>query len=121
MRVLLDSSFIVSCVRNRIDFLSQLEEQGFKVIAPREVMQELKDLKSESKTSHDDRIAINVALDLLSKRNIGKIKIGGKNVDEGLIMRGREGYYVATLDAGIKRKIPNKVIIFRSKGKVGVG
>jgi rRNA-processing protein FCF1 len=121
MRVLLDSSFIVSCVRNRIDFLSQLEGQGFRVLVPREVLQELKDLKNKNTTSHDDRIAIKVALDMLSKKRISKIKIGGKNVDDGLIMKGNEGYHVATLDAAIKRQVPDKIVVFRSKGKVGAG
>ena len=56
MEVILDTSFILSCMRKRIDFLSQLEEQGFMVKIPKEVIQELKDLHSRSKTSEEDRI-----------------------------------------------------------------
>lgn len=120
MEVLLDTSFIISCIRNRIDFLSQLEEQGFRIKVPREVLQELKDLRRKPKTSHDERTAIDVALEMLSGKDIKKMKIGGKNVDDGLIMKGNDGYYIATLDAGIKHNIDRKVVIFSAQGKVGV-
>ncbi|MEM4271110.1 MAG: hypothetical protein QXO70_03380, partial [Candidatus Pacearchaeota archaeon] len=71
MEVLLDSNFIISCVKKKIDFIEELEKLGFKVILPREVLQELKDLKMES--YHSDRVAINVALEMFEKRKIKKI------------------------------------------------
>ena len=65
MEVILDSSFIISCIRERIDFLSQLEEQGFTVKVPREVMQEMKDLRKRNGVSHEDRQAIDVAFEII--------------------------------------------------------
>jgi len=121
MEVLLDSSFIISCIRKRIDFLDQLEEQGFKVKVPKEVMQELKDLRRKKETSRADRIAIDVAMEIFEHRKVKKMGVGGKNVDEGLIEKGKEGYYIATLDGGIKNKIDRKIVIFSSKGSVGKG
>ena len=120
MEALLDSSFIISCIRNRIDFLSQLEEQGFKVKVPKEVLEELKELRKSSKISHEDRIAIDVALEMFEHRKVKRITLGYKNVDEGLIVRGKEGYYIATLDGEIKNKVPKKIVIFRSKESIGV-
>lgn len=119
MEVLLDSSFIISCIRKRIDFLSQLEEQGFKPVIPREVFQEMKDLALKDKTSREDRLAISVALDLIEQRKVKKMSIGVGKVDDGLIKKGNEGIYIATLDSGIKNKIPKKVVIFASKASVG--
>jgi len=117
MKVLLDTSFIVSCIKERIDFLSQLEDQGFQVVVPNEVFEELKDIKK--KVSHESRIAIDVAFDLFQKEKVKKMTLGGKNVDEGLIKKGNDGYYIATLDSGIKNKVPNRIVLF--KGKKGVG
>jgi len=111
MEVLLDTNFIISCVRKRIDFIDELNSLGFKAKVPREVLQEMKDLKREKKTGRDERTAIDVAFQLLDERNVKKVKVGGKNVDEGLIAKGKEGIYIATLDRGIKVKIPNKVVI----------
>jgi len=121
MEVILDSSFIISCIRKRIDFLSQLEEQGFRIKVPREVLQEMKDLRKNSRTSHDDRIAIDVAFRMIERRKVKKMTFGSGRVDDYLIEKGNEGRYIATLDAGIKNKIPNKIVIFGSKGTVGRG
>ncbi len=120
MEVLLDSSFIISCVRDRIDFIEQLEEQGFKVKIPREVMQEMKDLKLSNRASRDDRTAVDVALQMIENRKVKKISMGEGKVDDWLIKKGNEGYYIATLDREIKRHIPNKVVIFNAQGRVGI-
>jgi len=120
MEVLLDSSFIISCIRSRIDFLSQLEEQGFKVKVPREVMQEMKDLRTSNRASRDDRTAVDVALQMIEQRKVKKMSMGQGKVDDWLIKKGKEGYYIATLDKEIKRAVLNKVIIFTAQGRVGV-
>ena len=120
MEVILDSSFIISCVRDRIDFLTQLEEQGFKVVIPREVMQEMKDLRNRKGSSHDERLAIDVALEMFSNKKVKKVGIGKGKVDEALIKKGKTGTYIATLDKEIKRQVPNRVVIFSAQGKVGV-
>jgi len=124
MRVLLDTNFIISCIRKNIDFISQLEEQGFKVVLPLEVLQELKDLRKNSKESKADRTAIDVAFELFEKRKIKKMTLGStkskEKLDEKLIHKGKDGYYIATLDNEIKRSVPNKVIILNAKNEVGI-
>ncbi len=120
MQVILDSSFIISCVRERIDFLSQLQEQGFNPIVPREVLQEMKDLRIRNGTSHDDRMAIDVAFDLLEKGKVKKTSLGTGKVDDWLIKRGQEGIFIATLDTGIKKRVPKRVVIFKAQNRVGI-
>ena len=120
MQVLLDSSFIISCVRGRIDFLTQLEEQGFTPIVPREVLQEMKDLRTSSRASRNDRQAIDVALDIIEQRGVKKIGLGTGKVDDWLIKRGQEGIFIATLDRAIKKRVPKRVVIFSAQGRVGV-
>ena len=111
MEVLLDSSFIVSCVMKKIDFLDEFERLGLRAVLQREVLQELKDLKLKSKTSHEERVAINLAFEIFEKQKIRKMAIGGRNVDGGLIAKGSDGIYIATLDNGIKKNVPNKIVI----------
>lgn len=120
MEVLLDTNFIISCIRMKIDFISKLNEMGFKIVLPREVFQELKDLKVDEKTSRADRTAIDIAFSIFESEGLKKISLGGKNVDGGLIKKGREGVYVATLDRAIQRAIPNKVVILSSKKRLVV-
>ena len=45
MEAVLDTNFIVSCVKKKIDFISELENLGFKIVLPKEIFQELKDLR----------------------------------------------------------------------------
>ena len=120
MEAILDTSFIISCIMKKIDFLSQLEEKGFKAVVPREVLQELKGLRLSSKASHEERIAIDVALEMAASKRIKSITLGEGKVDDALIEKGKKGIYIATLDSGIKRNVPNKIVIFNAKKEVGV-
>ena len=109
MEVILDTNFIVSCIKKKIDFISELEGMGFKVLLPKEVFEEIKDLKLNS--DNITRAAVGVALELLKKRKVKNVTLGDRQVDEGLIEFGKRGAYIATLDAAIKRSVPNKVVI----------
>lgn len=118
MEVILDTNFIISCIKKKIDFIDVLEEQGFKVLLPREVQQEMKDLRL--KVSSEDRRAIDVAFDIFSSRKIRKISLGNVPVDEGLITKGKQGAYIASLDAAIKRAVPNKVVISAAQQQISI-
>ena len=118
MEAILDSSFIISCMKKKVDFISQLEDQGFRVMLPREVFQELKDLRF--KVRHAERAAIDAAFDLFILRNVKKMTLGHKIVDRGLIAKGKSGAYIATLDAAIKREVPNRIVLVDSQNSIGV-
>lgn len=120
MEAMLDSSFIVSCMLARIDFLSELEEKGFKVVVPREVIQELKDLKLKKGQSHDVRVAIDAVIDMFEQRKIKKVGFGTGRVDNELIRKGKQGIYIGTLDKAILREVPNKIVILSAKKGIGV-
>lgn len=99
--------------------MTQLETQGFKVKIPHEVMDELKDLRTSDRVNHEDRIAIDVALQMFSQKGINKMKLGHGKVDDSLISLGKDGAYIATLDNGIKRQISNRIVIFDATKSVG--
>lgn len=120
MEVLLDTNFIISCILRKIDFLSQLKEIGFKAVIPKKVIQELKDLRLSSKTSREERVAIDVAMEIISSKEIKKMTMGIGKVDDMLIKKGKEGVYIATLDNEIKRQVPNKIVIFSSQKRIGI-
>ena len=80
----------------------------------------MKDLKISNRSSREDRLAIDVAFTLLDRYKVKKTTLGQGRVDDFLIKRGQEGIFIATLDNGIKRKIPKKIVIFKAQNKVGV-
>ncbi|MCU0642034.1 MAG: hypothetical protein MUF61_00435 [archaeon] len=116
MEVILDTNFIVSCIKKKIDFLTELESMGFKVLLPKEIVEEVKDLRLNS--DRNTKVAVEVALDLFRKRKIKGMTLGNKPVDEGLIEFGKKGAYIATLDTAIKRIIPNKIVISDAGNKL---
>ena len=120
MEVLLDTNFIISCLLKKIDFVDEFVKLGLVPVLPREVLEELKDLKKDSKMSRKEREAIEIAFQIFEQRKLKKIKIGGSNVDDGLIKKGREGIYIATLDNEIKRKVPNKIVILSARKTLGL-
>ena len=118
MEVLLDTNFIISCILKRIDFISQLEEKGFKIVVPKEVIEELKDLRFRKGQSHEERIAIDAAFEMFQHNKLKKMGLGGRSIDEALIKKGKEGIYIATLDNLIKKQVPNKIVIHSATGKI---
>lgn len=112
MEVILDTNFIVSCIKKKIDFLGELEAMGFKILLPKEIVEETKDLRLNS--DRETKVAVEVALELFKKIKIKSMTLGRKPVDLGLIEMGKKGAYIATLDTVIKRQVPNKVVISES-------
>ncbi len=111
MEAILDTNFIISCLMKQIDFIEELQDKGFKIVVPREVLQEMKDLKRKDKTSRAENTAIDIALQIIETKKVKKISLGENYVDKALIAKGKEGVYIATLDKGIQRQVPNRIVI----------
>ena len=112
MKILLDTNFILTCIRQKIDFFEDIYLMGMHIIIPKEVIKELEKLKKES------------ALKLLRKEK-GKFKrifLSGKNVDNSIIRYAKENpsVIIATLDKGLKTKIKNKKMIIRGRKKLEI-
>ena len=120
MEVILDTNFIISCILKKIDFLFELEGKGFKVLVPREVIQEMKDLRMRGGQSREERAAIDIAFEIFEKKKVKGMSLGGGKVDDGLIKIGKAGAYIATLDNVIKRNVPNRIVILSSKNGIGI-
>lgn len=116
MEVILDSNFIISCVKRKIDFINELMQLGFKIVVPREVIQELKDLRL--KVNRDERGFIDVGLISIDSKKVKKMGFGEGKIDEYLIQKGKTGAYIATLDSSVKRAVSNKVLISDAKNSL---
>jgi len=110
-KFLLDTSFILTCVKQKIDFFDEL--LGEQILIPEQVIQELRRLK----TSDSE-----LALKILDKKKFKKIDIGKGHVDKRIIKYARENpeIIVATLDKEIKNKTKNKNLIIRGKMKLEI-
>ena len=107
---LLDTNFIITCIKQKIDFFEELYFRGYQIIIPDKVIDELKKLKQTS------------ALKLLEKNNFKEIILAGKNTDNSIINYANKNpeILVATLDKELNNKLKNRKIIIRGKKKLEV-
>ncbi len=110
-QAILDTSFILSALINKIDLFEELMFQGIKPIIPKKVIEELaKKDKSE------------LSLLLIKKSNSKIIDLGDIYADKQIINYAKENpsVLVATLDKEIQKAVKNPKIIIRNKKQLMV-
>ena len=112
---ILDSSFILTCAKQKIDFFEFLENNGVQAIIPKEV---LKEIQGVAKSKGYGKLALQV----LKKNKFKEINLGTRNVDSGIIKYAKENLeiIVATLDGEIKNRTRNKKLFIRGKRKLEI-
>jgi len=109
-QILLDTNFIISCIKNKIDFFDYIETEGYNIVVPEQVINELEGLKKES------------ALRLLEKNKFKTISLMGKIVDNSIINYANKNpsIIIATLDKELQKKIKNRKMIIRNRKKLEI-
>jgi rRNA-processing protein FCF1 len=118
-KAILDTSFILTATRQKIDFFPELENTGFKILIPEGVIKEIEIIsKSNKKSSLAENARL--ALKILEKENFEKIKLEGKNVDDSIVKLAKENsdFVVATLDKEIKDRVKNSKLVIKQKKRV---
>lgn len=120
MEVILDTSFILSCIKGKIDFLDA--DKFGDLIIPRQVIHELEKLskKDNSKNSENAKLALKIIK--ANKQKIKLISLDKKFVDKGILdyVNNKKNIAVATLDKELKRKLKGKtkIIVIRARKKL---
>lgn len=106
---LLDTNFILSCIRKKIDFFEEIQLMGIKIIIPEQVINEIKKFETKPEAR--------LALKLLEKNEFKKIDLGNGHVDKKIINYAKEKpeLIIATLDREIKDKTKNHKLVIRGK------
>jgi rRNA-processing protein FCF1 len=109
-QIILDTSFIITAIKQKIDFFDMIEGQGLHILVPEQTIKELKGLKAE------------LALHIMEKNKFEIAKIPGKNADNAIIKFARENPFaiVATLDAGLQKKVKNSKLVIRGTKKLEI-
>jgi len=121
IKVILDTNFLVYCAENKVDYAAGIMEimtEGYELIVPRQVVQELNDIASDSKKL-SDRSAAFLALKLLEHNKIKIADVQGRIADEAILNLVRIGSIVATLDLELRKKLKNtRVIVIKGVKKI---
>ncbi len=122
-KVILDTNFILTCVKQKIDFLDDLFFWGYKILIPKQVFTEL-DQIMHSKQKYHSRNDASLALTILEKTegSFDDIDLKDSNVDRGLVKFAEQNkdVVVGTLDRKLKHKIKNPKIVINEKKKLSV-
>ena len=122
---ILDTNFILTCVKQKIDFFEDIKLMGFQIVIPKQVISEIEKIPKSKKKLHfrDDAL---LSLKLLEKnhefyKNIDLSKYG-KNTDKRIksFSDKHPEAVIATLDRELKKKTKNKKIIIRNKKKLEI-
>jgi rRNA-processing protein FCF1 len=120
-KILLDTNFILICIKQKIDFFEELKLRGFKIIIPENVIREIKKIKKSRQKQRHREIA-DLALKILNKSSFEKIKFEKRNLDNAIaeFANKNENITVATLDRELKKKIKKPKLIIRGKKKLEI-
>jgi len=118
-QVLLDTNFILTCIKQKIDFFEEIPYLGYQIIIPNKVMEELKSI-SFSKKKLKFRDNAKLALRLIEKNKFEPLQLGKGHTDKEIIHYVKEnpGTIVATLDKEIKTKLKGRIMIIREKKRI---
>ena len=114
--IALDTNFLMCCVKQKIDFIQELERIcnfTYNIIIPESVLEELKNIADKG-TGKEKEIA-NITLDLIKnlilKNKIKIKKITERNADSSLLKLDRKNYIIATLDKELRKKLKNAKVL----------
>jgi len=119
MKILLDTNFLLTTAKQKIDFHSlanDLFDKEISWLIPSEVLQELKELASRKGEKVKDKKSASLALQLTKTLPHKTIKLKNKNVDKGIIQYLKiHKAILATLDKKLKGKTKSKILTIRGK------
>lgn len=118
--VVLDTNFILSCIRKKIDFFHEIKFSGLRIIIPIQVVAELENLSETGNLKLREEAKFSLLL--FKKNTFEKVDLKIKNVDNGIVKfaKEHEDYIIATLDKEIKDKIKNQKLIIRGEKELEV-
>lgn len=124
MKVLLDTNFLLTCAKQKVDFAELVREQideKIEWIVPEEVIAELTELSERKDMKGKDKYAAKLALILIEKMGYELVRVNNKNVDVGIadFIRGKL-IALATLDKGLKKRVDNTIITISDKRQVQI-
>ena len=109
-QIILDTSFIFSCVKQKIDFFEKIEHEGMKILIPEQTIDELMGLGAQA------------ALNVLEANEFEMVKVPGKDADEAILNFAKKNpdAIIATLDQGLQKRLKNRKMIIRGLKKLEI-
>ena len=122
MKVILDTNFLIYCAKEKLDYvesIGDLVNENYELVVPEQVVKELKGLRDDrlKKVSGKDKIACDLALQLIDVNKVMIVKPDGKNTEEAIMNLDKENSknITATLDREMRGILGRVILISRGK------
>ena len=122
MDILLDTNFIVTCTKQKIDFdevAHKKIDDEITWVVPQEVLDEIKALSENKEQKVADRKAASLSLQILQHMYPKILFLNTKqpNVDKAIAsyLNKNKKIILATLDKDLKKRVKNKILTIRGK------
>ncbi len=113
--VLLDTNFILTCIKEKIDMFDVLE--GFEILIPQKVLNEIVVLAKTLKGK--ERRAAELAQTILTQKRekFTVLELPGRYADSAIVTYAKINpeIRIATLDQTLRKKIKNKIITIQDR------
>jgi len=113
MKIVLDTNFLIDCIRFKIDLGSELSGNDLFVLDST-----IFEIAKITKRSSNEASLAKLALELTKGKNIRILKSNEKETDESLISCSKQGYAIATHDRILKKRLKKagaRIIYIRQK------
>jgi rRNA-processing protein FCF1 len=122
MKIILDTNFLIYCAANKLDYVDRISEiinEKYELVVPEQVVNELTKLRDDKmkKVSGKDKMAADLALQLLEVNNVKRVKASGSSVDNALINLASDDNknIVCTLDREMRYTLGRVILVNRFK------
>lgn len=119
-KIVLDTNFILSCIKQKIDFVNELA--GYELVLPKQVILELEKIAGDSSQKLSEKELARLALSLIKnfKDKFTEIELKRRFVDLGIELLEGQDYIIATLDKELQRKLKGrfKLLIITKRKKL---
>ncbi len=116
MKILLDTNFILTCIKEKIDFdtiANEILDRRIDWVIPQEVE---KEIIAISKSQGAKKQQAKVALELLKNFKHKTVRVKDPNVDVGIAKYvNQHNIILATLDRKLKSRVKGKILTIRGK------
>ena len=115
-KIAFDTNMLLAIGQLKVDVFSEVEKKFGKEIMlaiPKQVLEELERFKTGNETMKKDT---GIALEEIERHKVEKIQVEAGNADNALEKMAKEGFYVASNDAVLRKRIKGfggKVIYLR--------
>jgi len=124
MQILLDTNFILTAVKQKIDIVDRITDitsESIEWIVPQDVLDELETLKDRHGMKIKDRFAARLAFDIMQTLNPVVIELSDKNPNVDIKIVNyivNKPIVLATLDKNLKKRVGNRILTIRGKKKL---